>query len=477
MVRAGWTGAYGLEGGAGSAVVRDSERAKAGAVRMARMGIALVPIDPVEKEPFYDLLPKDEEGNPRWWPLRENPATPEQIENWFWRSDDDCNIAIITGRPSRLAVLDIDGPTPPDLPELPETVVEKTPRREGGYHHYFRIEGAQRSGMYKWKDGDVDYQCELKADGLYAICAPSSFGATPYMWLPGRSIFEWEPAPLPPSLVDYLEGKKEVGKSERRKGKAARRGAGPAKVPQGRAEDLEWYEGLKCDEDVAIQIMRKCGAEVSAVGVSFLCPLPGHEERHPSAALWYNEAGEIILHDWHMRDGREWYSLANAYALWSTGKQGMDFDHHDKDWPGHNRWWARALHETGCVDKPLPELAMKQELPKGREGAPDNAHIVYEALSYVARLEQWFYGESRDRRGRVIKFPASFTDIWQRVGDTRCMSRSTRQKGLDWLSENGYIEEKDVTDLHGGKVLPSEAARRAKNSRQQGTYVVLTKPG
>ena len=104
------------------------------AMRMANMGIALIPIDPVEKEPFYELLPKDEQGHDRWGLLREIHVTPAQIENWFWRYPD-CNIAIITGQPSQLAVLDIDGPTPPDLPELPDTAVEKTPRKEGGYHN------------------------------------------------------------------------------------------------------------------------------------------------------------------------------------------------------------------------------------------------------------------------------------------------------------------------------------------------------
>jgi Bifunctional DNA primase/polymerase, N-terminal len=259
-------------------VSEGSGKALEEALRLASMGIALVPIDPVEKKPFYDLLPKDEEGDRRWWPLRETPATPEQIEWWFW-GGSDCNIAIITGQPSGLAVLDIDGPTPPDL-HLPDTVVEKTPREEGGYHHYFSIDGAQGSGNYRWTDGDIEYRCELKADGRYVICAPSSFGARPYEWLPGHSIFEREPAPLPPGLVEYLEGKHGKETSKRRESRAARSGQTSTRKPARGSRDLRWYEELRYDEDVAVKIMRKCGADVVAVGDSFLCPLPGHEERH-----------------------------------------------------------------------------------------------------------------------------------------------------------------------------------------------------
>lgn len=453
-----------------------SGKAMEDAIRLASIGIALLPIDPVEKKPLFKLLPKDEQGIGRVKPLRKSHATPAKIKNWF-RRYPNCNIAIITGQPSKLAVLDIDGPTPPDLPELPETAVEKTPRKEGGHHYYFRIEGAQDSGIYRWTEEGVEYKCELRADGVYVICTPSSFGGTPYVWEPGHSIFELEPALLQSGLVEYLESKHEPDSLKRRKGKASRSGVKAASRPGRRSKDLKWYEELKYDEDVAIQILRKCGANVRVVGESFLCPLTGHEEQHPSAALWYNKAGEIIFRDWHWheRDGKEWCSLANVYALCATKTQGMYFDHHDKDWPGHSRWWARALHEAGCVDRPLPTLAMKQELP---EDAPSNAKIVYEALCYVAQLEEWFHGKpkSNSKIARTIEFPASFTDTWLRVGDTRCMSRTTRQKGLDWLEENGYIEVLDMDDLFPNK-FPSDANRPVKKTKRMRTYVILTKPG
>jgi hypothetical protein len=55
------------------------------------------------------------------------------------------------------------------------------------------------------------------------------------------------------------------------------------------------------------------------------------------------------------------------------------------------------------------------------------------------------------------------------------MSRTTRQKGLDWLDEHGYVDKRDVDELDA-IVLPSEAAKRSKSSRRKRTYVILTKP-
>ena len=54
--------------------------------------------------------------------------------------------------------------------------------------------------------------------------------------------------------------------------------------------------------------------EVTRIGKAFCCPLPGHEERKPSAALWQRPGEPIMLIDFHMRpqqpDSAE-YAAAN----------------------------------------------------------------------------------------------------------------------------------------------------------------------
>jgi hypothetical protein len=146
----------------------------------------------------------------------------------------------------------------------------------------------------------------------------------------------------------------------------------------------------------------------------------------------------------------------------------MNF-YNDDDWPWYNRWWARALHEAGCVDEPLPELAMKQELPTGSEGAPPNAKIVYEAVCYIAQLEEWLYAKPGRMFNRAIEFTSRPVEAWGN------MSASTFTRGLNWLKDNGYVEVKDIDELYA-KVLPSDAAKRSKGSRKKFTYVILSKP-
>jgi len=446
-------------------VAEGSNKVLEDALRLERMGIFLLPIDPVEKRPFRNLLPRDEKGYPRWKPLRETPATAEQIENWFWRYED-FNIAIITGQPSRLAVLDIDGPTPPDLPELPDTVVEKTPREEGGYHYYFRVDEYQPSDKYKWNEDGVDYQCEIKAELVYVICSPSSYGGRTYEWLPGKSLLEREPAPLPPELIAYLESKD--ARATRRESMIRRERTAGTTEAAVRMEDLQWYEKLKYDEDVAIQILQHCGADVEVIGETFLCPLPGHDERSPSASLYPNRSGEIIFHDWHARDKHEWYSLANVYALWSSEKQGLYFT--SDNVMCHERWWARALYESGFIDRPLPTLALKQELlPVGDEDVPDCAQIVYEAVCYITQLEELLYGKLRGESDNMIEFPSRFAITWRSLNKPTCMSPNTYTGGIKWLKEQGYLEVREMDDMF---VMASsrDAARRSR------TFVTLTKP-
>lgn len=432
------------------------------AFQLASTGIALLPIDSTRKEPCYDVLPRNKKtGRRTWIPLRETPATPSKIRFWF-RKKPNCNIAIITGQTSNLAVLDIDGPIPPDL-VLPNTVTAKTPREIGGHHYYFRIEGSQKSGKFTWEEEGVRYQCELKADGSYAVCPPSSFGTKRYRWSSGLSLFEQEPELLPPSLVPYLEGKSRIRKAKRREGTFSPVGETPVAEATGKVETLEWYEQLQFEEEVAIKVMRQCGVEVSMIGETFLCPLPGHEEKHPSAALWRNESGIIMFHDFHARDGQEWYSLPYVYALCKTGKRQLRLV--DETW--EDRWWARALHESGCGDRPLPTLSIVQTLPKD---APRHAQIVYKAVCYLAQLEEWFYGTPSREVGGDMPFSARFATAWAN------MSPHTYTKGLAWLSGNEYLEVKDIEDLVA-HWFPSNTVRRVTDSKRRSyTYVVLTKP-
>src|SRR3990167_7848017 len=93
-----------------------------------------------------------------WGPYQKRIATEEEINDWYTKNPS-WGIAIVCGKISKLAVLDIDD-TKIDLSKynLPETWTVKTGR---GFHQYFRLpENITIKGTI-----DIEEGLELKGDG------------------------------------------------------------------------------------------------------------------------------------------------------------------------------------------------------------------------------------------------------------------------------------------------------------------------
>jgi len=69
---------------------------------------------------------------------------------------------------------------------------------------------------------------------------------------------------------------------------------------------------LRRSEEIAKFLTEKAGSTWKGIGVPIICPL--HPEEHPSAAWWRTEKGDLLLRDFHRREGREWFSLAEVAA-------------------------------------------------------------------------------------------------------------------------------------------------------------------
>ena len=69
---------------------------------------------------------------------------------------------------------------------------------------------------------------------------------------------------------------------------------------------------LREDEELIKEIHRIANRPYPGLRKSFRCFLPGHSERRPSAAWWRTASGEILLHDWHSRDGYEWLTIGEV---------------------------------------------------------------------------------------------------------------------------------------------------------------------
>jgi hypothetical protein len=350
-------------------------------------GLPILPLRPRNKEPYYDLLPLVD-GEHSWRPLRAG-VDPAEVHRWF-DHDPALNIGIITG--GDLAVADVDARDKLHGLGFPVTPTAKTGR---ALHAYFDNRAHRiRAGRYPW--GDV------KAEGGY-VCAPPSVheNGNRYEWFPFLSIFDVPLAPPPDALLQT----------------EARNTIISCFTSEGSAKGI--HEELGAEWAVALAILTLCGADVRGPGKAFRCPLPGHDERRPSAALWKPEGGYYGLHDFHMRGAEEWYTLADCYAAHTTGTT-------RKLGKGEGAvWWLRALEDIGAITvatMPAPELS---------QDAPQSARKLYAGFVRLLSLRAVY----DPTQATVAPFSWRFAQGWCSIG-----SPNTVKSGLAWLFKQGYLE-------------------------------------
>ena len=95
---------------------------------------------------------------------------PETLIDDWW--GDHNAIAVITGKISGITVMDIDSQDLPELKDLPRTFVVKTHR---GFHYYFKYVDGLRTNAKNFKDGNKEFNIDIRNDGGIAYAAPSSY--------------------------------------------------------------------------------------------------------------------------------------------------------------------------------------------------------------------------------------------------------------------------------------------------------------
>ena len=160
------------------------------ALELWRSGFSVIPIQPGGKRP---LVP--------WTEYQSRRPTEKEIHQW-WQQYPNANIGIVTGKISRIVVIDLD---PDDknnneswakiYEQAPTDLIVKTGR--GGYHLYYHYPEdvdhiPNRVGLLPGVD--------VRADGGNVIAPPSAHSS-------GR-LYDWvcrgEPGKLPPHLVGLL---------------------------------------------------------------------------------------------------------------------------------------------------------------------------------------------------------------------------------------------------------------------------------
>lgn len=162
-------------------------------------GFSIIPLMDGEKLPSQ-----------KWGEYQKRRASVEEI--WGWCIEYGIfSIAIVTGKVSRLVVIDCDGAEQREflrayIPETRQTAVCKTKR---GFHYYFRTNGegvkTQRILLDKVKGG-----IELKGEGSYVVAPPSTVEGVKREWVVGLEHLQV----IPESLLKLLRTQKEVTKKE-----------------------------------------------------------------------------------------------------------------------------------------------------------------------------------------------------------------------------------------------------------------------
>ena len=185
-----------------------SATARGEAVEYRRRGWSPIPIKERSKEPNLRELR----------PYLTRKVTQEEVDAWTWSG-----VGIVTGPPSGILVLDVDGPEgKAELQKHGHPVTPMVRTARGGLHLYFKHpEQNVRTGIR------VAPGLDVKASGGYVV-APSSVGSNghPYEWIVSPE--EAELADPPPWLMRLL------GRA-RAKGPAASIGE---RIPSGKRNDV-----------------------------------------------------------------------------------------------------------------------------------------------------------------------------------------------------------------------------------------------
>jgi hypothetical protein len=188
------------------------------ALAYVRRGWAVFPCERGGKRPLGRLVPHG---------LKDATADPERVRAW-WTEEPEANVAIATGAPSGLFVVDLDGPQGEDsygvllvdhqalcFGPRPDGATVRTPG--GGWHLYARLEAGHRVPN---SAGRIAPGLDVRGDGGYVVAPPSVHpSGGRYVWVepPGGPL----PAPRPwiveaaaPPRPDVLE--RPVGPLRRR---------------------------------------------------------------------------------------------------------------------------------------------------------------------------------------------------------------------------------------------------------------------
>jgi hypothetical protein len=258
------------------------------ALDLASRGWPVIPLRPRGKTPLTSHGHKDAS------------CDPSLIAAW-WGRWPHANIAIATGEPAGVVVLDVDPRNGGDESlfefesahgPLPSTPCVKT--GGGGQHYYFRHPGVR----VPCSAGLLGPGLDVKSDGGYVI--------TPASVHPNGRAYEWDVAPdevslavPPPALVTNSPPPRPV-----------------SQTPESLTDDF-------LSSRPPVEYVRVLAGVRARTGATICCPLPDHEDRTPSFHIYSTaEQGWFCF---GCRRGGGIYQLAALLAGLSLPVRGREF--------------------------------------------------------------------------------------------------------------------------------------------------------
>jgi hypothetical protein len=422
-------------------------------------------------------------GNPNCSDAGKHPRTqhgvkdatqdPTQIWNW-WNRWPKANVAIATGSPSGVVVLDVDprhggddslreleatyGP----LPDTPHTLTPGPGRHFLFQHPGYRV---------PCRTNVLGHGLDIKADGGYIIAPPSRHkSGNTYYWEVCHELGDIELAPLPewirerlqPSLnlLTYDQGKKQGRKVRNHVSKASQEGgvlllarceAGEFPLPREsyRPERVQSLLGDSAVVDRVLALPEFAGAKR---GAKFSCLLHPPDE-HPSAAIMEPREGfpayNYVCFHGGEEERRVW-PLPNVFYALKTGKPVEMMPA-----PSLHTWTLHMLVEAGVL-----AAADMPKAPRLPDDAPEPVRILYRGVQALLSCK-W------------LRNPWAPTALAHRFMSNWCgVSEHYIRDAMKWLLRRGYLikagmHEKMTLFRIGTRKLIDRLARKRKTPGDQ----------
>ena len=168
-----------------------------------KSGVSVIPLQPKGKTPLL-----------KWTEFQKRKPTLKEITTW-WEKNPDANIGIVTGRISRLLVIDIDTKEGWEFVKQKGYGAEPCPIVKtggGGVHLYYRY--PEEEITVGARIGKERYGIDYRGEGGYVVAPPSQHATGNYYkwnkYIPDFSIFKNLPEP-PEWIIKEIKDNRRIG--------------------------------------------------------------------------------------------------------------------------------------------------------------------------------------------------------------------------------------------------------------------------